>query len=413
MGKIIVVVSGLLALLVFPAGVILHDVFHSPLADFLRFVCCPFFILVFLLSLFGVRTRRSSINPTTRKIFLGLRVGVLLGLAWFSIGVFWPRSYGSLPRPERAGIQYWQLSTGSRIAYTLIPGKGVKKPYPIIYLQGGPGGPIGGGEIRMMTPIAEAGYDIYLYDQVGCGASDYLSNIRDYTADRHKRDLEAIVKTIGAPKAILIGQSWGAILATLFAADNQQSVAALIVTGPGPIQPVHRELAPLAAPDSLHLHKPVFTNQQGNELASNIRTRAMGWMATNFGVRLASDKEADDFAAYLSRLVNRSTVFDTSLLRSRPQPKIGAGFYAGVMTVQSFRHVADPRPKLRQTTIPILVMKGQYDNQQWGFTHEYLDLFPNHQLVVIPNAGHCISCDQPEQYESIIRNFLDRSSVTR
>jgi len=85
---------------------------------------------------------------------------------------------------------------------------------------------------------------------------------------------------------------------------------------------------------------------------------------------------------------------------------MGTGYYDQVMTAQSFSTAPDPRPKLTNTTIPILIMKGQYDNQKWGFTHEYLDLFPRHRLVVFPNAGHCIACEQLPAYQATIRDFL-------
>jgi proline iminopeptidase len=404
MGKRIIIGTGFLAILTFLAGRILAH-YRSRVSDFVQIICFPFCTLVFVFSLFVVRIRRSSVSPATRNIFRGMRIAALLGIFWLTIAVFRPRSYGSLPVQPRAGTRYWNLATGSRIAYTLIPGKGSKKPSPIIYLQGGPGGAIGLGEIQLMTSIAEDGYDIYLYDQIGSGRSDRLANIREYTADRHKRDLEAIVQQIGTSKVILIGQSWGAILAVLYAADNPGSVAGMIVTGPGPIIPVHPELAGVAAPDSLHLHDPYYSNRQGNELAGNIRTRTMALMATEFGIKLASDKEADDFAGYAGNLVNRSTIADTSRIRLG-RAGAGAGFYDGIMTVHSFPVTADPRPKLKNSSIPVLVMKGQYDNQKWGFTHEYLNLFPNSRLVVFPNAGHCISCEQQMQYLSTIRGYL-------
>lgn len=210
---------------------------------------------------------------------------------------------------------------------------------------------------------------------------------------------------IGAQKVILVGQSWGAILAALYLADNPGKVEKLILTGPGPIIPAHNELARLKAPDSLHLHEPYYSNRQGNEEANNIRTKTMEFLAVNYGIKLASDKEADDFASYLFSMVNRSTVMDTARVRNiKPGP--GAGFYCWVMTSNSFARVKDPRPKLKGSPVPLLVVKGQYDNQKWGFTHEYLDLFPDHRLVVIPGAGHEISAEQPALLLATIRSFL-------
>ena len=408
MAKRIIPGSGILAGLAALTGEILHH-FHSPLADFVRFLCCPFFTLLFLCLLFLTPLRRMSSYPRTRRVFLGIRLIAVLGVLALAAAIFLPRSYGSPSLPSREDIRYWSLSTGSRIAYTLVPAEGRKQPYPIIYLQGGPGGSLTEGFIRKLAPLAKEGYDIYLYDQIGSGWSDRLADIREYTADRHKHDLEAIVQQIGAKKVILLGQSWGAILATLYAADNQDRVASLIMTGPGPILPVHPELACIAAPDSLHLREPYYSNRQGNEEANNIRTRAMLWVATTFGKKLASDAEADDFAGFLNGLLNRSTVCDTSKIRDMGQPA-GVGYYVQVMTVHSFRHVSDPRPKLRNTSIPLLVLKGQCDNQPWGFTREYLEVFPDHSLVVIPDAGHSISSEQQELYLSSIRNFLSRGS---
>jgi proline iminopeptidase len=53
-----------------------------------------------------------------------------------------------------------------------------------------------------------------------------------------------------------------------------------------------------------------------------------------------------------------------------------------------------------------LIMKGQCDNQKWGYVTEYFDLFRVHQFTVIPNAGHSISIEQPDRYLETIRRFL-------
>jgi proline iminopeptidase len=314
-----------------------------------------------------------------------------------------PRTYDVPQMHEREGTQYWDLATGSRIAYTLVSAKGIKKPYPVIYLQGGPGGFISDRNIQIFAPLAEDGFDIYLYDQVGSGQSERLSNIGEYTAERHKRDLEEIVKKTGAQQVILIGQSWGAILATLFIADNPDKVAKVVFTGAGPIQPMREELLNSEVPDSLNLRRPPYSNREANEKSKNIRTTAISYWATLFGKKLASDKEADGFQTYLNSELNKATVCDPS---KALKAEGGGGFYAQVMTVHSFNEIKDPRPKLKGSKIPILVMKGQCDSQPWGFVKEYLELFPNHQLKIIPEAGHSISVEQPELYLKTVRGFL-------
>lgn len=319
------------------------------------------------------------------------------------LAVFIPRSYDVPQTHKRKDTQYWDLQTGSRIAYTLVSAKERKKPYPIIFLQGGPGGYISDRNIKMLAPLSEDGFDVFLYDPIGSGQSERLSNINEYSADRHKKDLEEIIKQIGSKKIILIGQSWGAILATLLIADNPDKVEKVILTGAGPIQPIHEELLNTDPPDSLNLRNPPYSNSEANEKSKSIRIKTIIFLAKSLGIKLASDKEADDFQTYLNNELNKATVCDTS---KALKAEGGGGFYAQVMTVHSFNEIQDPRPKIKGSMVPILLMKGQCDNQPWGFLNEYLELFPNHQLKIIPDAGHSISVEQPELYLKTIRGFL-------
>jgi proline iminopeptidase len=318
--------------------------------------------------------------------------------------IFIPRTYNVPQSQTREDTQYWDLPTGSKIGYILIPAKGTKKPFSIIYLQGGPGGFISDRNIKTLFPLSEDGYDIYLYDQIGSGESARLSNISEYTADRHKQDLEEICKIIGSEKVILIGQSWGVVLATLFIADNPNSVEKIIFTGVPAIQPMRKEYLDIKAPDSLHLKKPPYSNGEANEKTQNIRSNATTIFARAFGIKLATDKEVDDFQTYRNQELNKATVCDT--LKAL-EAEGGGGFYAQVMTVKSFSEIKDPRTKLKDYKVPTLIMKGQCDSQPWGFVIEYLELFSNHTLKIIPNAGHSITVEQPEIYINTIRNFLN------
>ncbi|MDP1844369.1 MAG: alpha/beta hydrolase [Sediminibacterium sp.] len=340
-----------------------------------------------------------------KNIVRVIKYSLLLFLVIFLYKTFLPRNYNVPESQLRGSTKYWNLSTGSKIGYTFIAGIGSKKNYPIIYLHGGPGGFVSDRDIRVLSSLAEVGYDLYLYDQIGSGQSARLENINDYTASRHVKDLNEIVSKINAEKVILIGQSWGAILASLFTADNSEKVEKIILSSPGPIFPVPQELKNVTPPDSLHLRTPFYSNNQGNEKANNWRIKTITFCATKFHKKLASDKEVDNFASYLNFEVNKSTVCDTANIL---KAVAGSGFYASVMTFKSLDLVQDPRPKLKNSNIPILVMKGQCDNQKWGFTNEYLELFSNHQFTFIPDAGHFISVEQPASYIKAIKGFLSK-----
>lgn len=338
-----------------------------------------------------------------RKVLRYFGIVLLLLLTIYTSLVFIPRSYNIPHLTTRAGTEYWNLNSGSKIAYTLIRATQHQTGIPILFLQGGPGGPIYDRNIRSLTPLNEDGFDIYLYDQVGCGYSNRLDDIKQYTALRHKEDLEEIIERIGSKKVILLAQSWGAILATLYAADHPDKIEKIIFTGPGPLLPIKEELAAISVPESLQLKKPAYTNAQANQMTQNIRTKAMAWFARTFGWKIASDQEADAFQTHLSNETNKSTVCDIS---KAPVAENGGGYYCQVMTVASFASTPDVRTKLLKCNFPVLIMKGQCDNQNWGYTNEYLEMFPDHRIIIIPNAGHSISIEQPRAYLNTIRNFL-------
>lgn len=315
-----------------------------------------------------------------------------------------PGSYNVNNPVLRAGTQYWNLPTGSRIAYTHIKANGHQQPYPIIFLQGGPGGPIYDQNILTLSSLADAGFDVYLYDQIGCGNSERLANIEEYTVDRHRLDLEAIVNIIGTEKIILIGQSWGSMLATEYLAFNTTKVDKVIFTGPGYILPENQSLREIKAPDSLNLRSPQYTNRQGRRKIYNWRTNTVEFCAKLFNVKLASDKEMDAFETLLDHEMSKSTVCDTSVIESMDYNK--SGYYSMIKTVQSFNSTVDIRTKLKNCKVPALIMKGQCDGIKWGYITEFLELFNNHKLIIVPGAGHSISREQPELYIKYISDFL-------
>ena len=340
-----------------------------------------------------------------RRTLLILALLLTLALLIPASLIFVPRSYPVPPFRERPSTRWWDLPTGSHIGYQVILPDSNEKPFPVLFLQGGPGAPVSGDNLILFNRLATEGYKVYLYDLAGCGHSGRFGDIRDYTVKRHVDDLTAIVEAIGTEKVILIGQSWGAMLAVQYLAEHPGRIEKAVFTGPGPILPVRTELASVPAPDSLNLREPLFTNRMASDRVQNLRSRAISWAARRLGVKLASDREADDFQALLDRELVKATLCDTSR-HSSFSP--GGGFYCQVMTVNDFQRTTDPRPAIRSrnATFPVLVIRGQCDHLPWGYAAEYLDLFPDSRLAVIPGAGHSAGREQPEVFIRTIADFL-------
>lgn len=152
-----------------------------------------------------------------KKVVRIIRWAFLILLVVLLYKVFWPRHYNVQSREKGVNSTFWQLSTGSSIGYTYISSTSKEThAYPIIYLHGGPGGAISKRVIDDLKPLSDDGFDLYFYDQVVSGASSRLSDIYEYTVQRQVDDLNEIITKINSGKVILIGQSWGSVLAALF-----------------------------------------------------------------------------------------------------------------------------------------------------------------------------------------------------
>lgn len=315
-----------------------------------------------------------------------------------------PRSYDVHLFEVRVGTQYWELETGSRIGYTKVEGVGSTKKNPVIYLHGGPGGAIRDEHIEALRPLSQEGHDLYFYDQVGSGHSERLEDIKEYSVDRHREDLQDIITTIGADQVILVGHSWGAMLAINYLQDHSDRVEKVVLTGPGPILPISAKAAEVLAPDSLDLIAPQFTNKEGNDKAYNWRSRLILKWTNVFKSKLASDDEVDAFFTHLNQELSKST--DCVPTEHKPF-RGGSGYYSHVMTYRSCFGVEDRKSYLKTLDTPICILRGQCDNQKWGYTNEYLDLFAKAQLHIIEGAGHDLLSNNQDEYYKLISDFLE------
>jgi len=331
---------------------------------------------------------------------------VFLGLSLVLI----PRSYPMHEFVPRRGVQFWDLPTGSHLAYVHVARKTDFAKAPIVYVHGGPGGAVRAEHISALEPLAKLGHDLYFYDQIGSGQSGRLHDVAEYSVERHRADLRSVIEQIGAPKVILIGHSWGAVLvANYLQTYSDDRIEKVVFEVPGPILPINKALKELPADPQLGLVSPAFSNDEANSTAGNARVAWVQSAAIHFGIKWASDKEMDSYMDLLNQLLSRSTVCNAD---SKLPEYTGAGYYAHIMTVRSFANVQNQREALSSIKVPVLVLKAQCDNQPWGYSAEYLDLFSNSELGIVEQSGHSMALEQPSVYLDRIATFLAKPIET-
>ncbi|MGW4942103.1 alpha/beta fold hydrolase [Actinoplanes sp. NPDC004185] len=331
-------------------------------------------------------------------VLTAVAVGTLFSLTVLVPG---PRpAAGTPPYP----ISYWQLTTGSRIAYVHRPAAGPAKPYPVVFLHGGPGTP-GEGLPAVAADLAADGFDVYAYDQLGAGRSTRLRDVTGYTVARQVADLEAIRAQLGTDRLILVGRSWGASLAAQYLAAHPDRVHKAVFTSPGPIWPA---AWPGGGTGDIWAHASPEQLRQRDEVFSSPRVIAQSVLQSidpNAAHRLVGDDEADE-------LMHRFAVIgkDAGTCPGvAPGPVHGnhQGFYVNQLTVADFAAIPDPRPALRRAGAPALIMRGSCDFVPAPIAREYRDLLPDAELVTVAAAGHALVSEQPQVYSRTLLAFLD------
>lgn len=95
--------------------------------------------------------------------------------------------------------------------HTVIYGD-VTKNTPIIFLHGGPGGCI--EKYEPFVELAMMGIPCIFYDQLGCGYSRVpKSHLELWTMETFEDELENIISYLGLKHYIVLGHSWGGMLA--------------------------------------------------------------------------------------------------------------------------------------------------------------------------------------------------------
>jgi proline iminopeptidase len=309
------------------------------------------------------------------------------------------------PATPVPGQRFWELSTGSRIAYVKIAAEGKPKATPIIFIHGGPGVPMMADDARYFGQLARDGYDVYLYDQIGAGLSPRLADPTQYTIARHVADLEAIRQQIGAQRVILIGHSWGGSLAATYLAEYPEHVEKIVFSSPGAI------FWPEMGASGTGMIGRLTNEQKWQALAEILPPRALlAYALVQVNPRAAHAYVGDgEMDARFDQLFARVAPGLFCDVHAPPSGEkiTGLGFYANqVPQAASAPRPMDPRPALRALRTPALTLKGSCDYVPWGLTLEYRDILPQATLVYLPGAGHQAYQDQPGPYLATVRAFL-------
>ena len=300
--------------------------------------------------------------------------------------------------PTMADATHWKFGSNIELHH-FEEGAGSE----ILVVHGGPGFPP--TQPWLAGRFLADRHKLIYYHQRGCGLSSRPitsfpdSNIfnnmqllqRTLGLPAQVADIERIRRVLGVEKLTLIGHSFGADIAALYAAEFPEHVKALIFVAP----------ANLA----------VLPNPQG-DLFDLVRHRLPASLKIEYERYV---REYFDFRRAFRRTEAESSAFYGAFGRyygaaSGAAPPIGSdAFNAGYLPLAVYLSMGkhhDYSAALRSVTAPVLVIHGANDLQPEAASKNFAALFPNSQFVRIEGASHFVFNDRPEEFAAAVDKFL-------
>jgi proline iminopeptidase len=261
---------------------------------------------------------------------------------------------------------------------------------PLIVLHGGPG-----LDQNYLLPqlyeLAENNLVIF-YDQRGSGKSlETELDEKHIHIHQFVEDLEALRLSFGFDKFILMGHSWGGLLAMQYAVDHPENLMGLILLNTAPadykgqkafvdelglrIQRIYNDIKPLFAYED-------FKHLNANQISDLYRKL--------FSVYFYNSEEENDLSLNFSVASAQSgfKVMEEMSKTSWLQPSLNLF------------------PSLKELAVPTFILHGKQDIVPVWASEEIKDAIPRAEMVILDRCGHFPYIEQSSQFFSELNKFL-------
>ena len=268
-----------------------------------------------------------------------------------------------------------------------IYGSGDKTP--LLVIHGGPGS----RSCRFATLKAISGdRPVILYDQLGSGKSDRPADTTLWHLPRFVDELDRVIDSFGLDKVHILGHSWGGSLAVeYFLTKQSNKVKTLILAGPLLSTKLWIEDANFLRaqlPDSIQ--QILSYHENAGSIDSNEYASATDYFYSKYMYRM---QPVPDYVECDSSYYN-NTIY---LQMWGPTEFFATG------NLLDFDRV----DRLGEINIPVLLLVGEYDEARPETMSRIQKLLPNAKLAIIEDAAHMSMVDQPEEFNRIVREFLN------
>ncbi len=295
--------------------------------------------------------------------------------------------------PAREGYMPFH---GYRTWYQVIgegeePGK-----LPLLTLHGGPGATH--DYLEPLAELAKSGRRVIFYDQLGCGNSDHPHNPAMWTVDLFLEELGAIRETLGLDRVHILGQSWGGMLGMEYALTQPAGLAGLIVSdSPASMEQWVAEANKLRAELPPAVQETLLKHEAAGTTTDPAYLEAMDVFYRRHVCR--ADPWPDCVVRSFAKLAEAPEVYNTMN---------GPSEFHVIGTLKTWNIV----DRLHEIRVPALLLSGRYDEATPAIVETIHQRIPGAEWVLFEHSSHLPHVEEPERYNQVVHDFLDRVERT-
>lgn len=233
---------------------------------------------------------------------------------------------------------------------------------------------------RHLDTFASYGFHVIALDMLGHGQSDAPTDPRRYTIEQCQADIVAVLDTLGVCKgeAILLGYSMGGRIALYTAFSDFFRALILESASPGLGDALERELRRI----------------NDASLATKIERGGMEAFVEYWeNLPLFASQQRLPYAQ--RQALHEQRLWNNPLGLANSLRGVGTGVQPAL------------QERLTTLSVPVLLIAGILDTKFCTIAQQMAQSLPHAQIHIVPGTGHTVHLEQPELFDSIVKDFCE------
>lgn len=262
------------------------------------------------------------------------------------------------------------------------------KGQAVLCLHGGPGATH--DYMLPLSELAEDGYRVVFYDQLGCGRSELPKDRRLFTVERYVEEVEGFRRAMRLGKVHVVGSSWGGMLGIAYALRYQVNMRSLVtVGGLHSVPMLVREMERMKRMLPPEVYRTLEEHESRGEYEDQEYMKAVEFF----------------YRRHLHRMDRLPEELEYSIKHiSRPVYETMNG--PNEFTILGNLRYWDVKESVHEIRVPMLIVHGRYDEVSPKIGADIHRRVKGSRLVVFKKSSHLPFWEERERFMSVLRGFL-------